>query len=178
MKKIAILSVAAALLTGALAGAQAPEKDPEKWVQQLVGEWESEAKLIFDPGQPPVESKGTESVRSVGGWVLAETKANTPAGPMTGIMTVGYDPEKKHFVGTWIDSMTQYLWNYKGTLDATGKILTLEADGPNPADPGKLGKFRDVIEVKSKDHKVLTASMQGPDGRWQTFMTVNYRRTK
>jgi hypothetical protein len=177
MRKIVIASVAAALVCGVVASAQAPAA-PEKWVQQLVGEWESEAKLIFAPGQPPVESKGSESVRAVGNWILAETKATTPLGPMTGIMTVGYDPEKKHFVGTWIDSMNSYLWSYKGTLDATGKILTLEAEGPNPAEPGKLGKFRDVIEVKGKDEKTLTASMLGPDGQWTTFMTVSYRRAK
>ena len=33
-------------------------------------------------------------------------------------MTLGYDPEQKSFVGTWIDSETAYLWTFTGQLDA------------------------------------------------------------
>ncbi len=98
--------------------------------------------------------------------------------PMTGVMTLGYDPEKKKYVGTWVDSMTSHLWRYEGTVDAAGKVLTLDTEGPNPAAPGKTAKFKERIEFKSKDHKVFTSSMQGDDGEWVTFMTMNSKRKK
>ena len=41
---------------------------------------------------------------------------------------------------------------------------------------GKLAKYRDVIEPKSDDHRVLTSHVQGEDGSWQSFMTAHYRR--
>jgi hypothetical protein len=74
--------------------------------------------------------------------------------------------------------MMTHLWVYAGVLDAAGRVLTLETEGPNIAAEGKLGKFKDVIELKSDDHRVLTSHMLGDDGKWHGFMTANYRRKK
>jgi hypothetical protein len=42
------------------------------------------------------------------------------AGPATTMMTLGYDPPKRRFVGTFNDSMMTHLWVYDGALDAAG----------------------------------------------------------
>src|SRR5262245_21362522 len=181
MKKIVVASFAVALLAGPsiiIMAADppkvpAPEKE-HKWLQQFVGEWEAEGDAVPEPGKPPVKSKGTESVHTIGGfWIVAENKGTFMNTPLTAMLTLGYDPQKKKYLGTWIDSMTSYMWKYEGTVDAAGKILTLETEGPNPSAPGKMYKFKDVIEFKRKDHKVLTSSMQGEDGKWVSFATMN-----
>lgn len=124
-------------------------------------------------------SHGTESVRSIGTWVIGEGKGQMPDGsPATMVLTLGYDPNKKRFIGTWIGSMMTYLWVYDGELDASEKILTLSADGPHMSDPNKTMKYRDVFEFKSDDHRVLTSHMLGDDGKWTQFMTAHYRRVK
>jgi len=153
-----------------------PEKE-HQWLQQFVGEWTTDAEVIMEPGKPPTKCEGTESVRTVGGmWTISEIKS-TPAGqPMVGIMTLGFDPQKKRFIGTWIDNSGSHLWKYEGSLDATGKILTLESEGPSMTAPSKMAKYRDVTEIKNKDHKILTSSIQDNDGQWTHFMTMHSRR--
>ena len=90
--------------------------------------------------------------------------------------TLGYDPQAKKYVGSWVCSMEGYLWKYEGTVDASGKVLTLNTEGPSMSSPGKMAKMKDVLEIKDKDHKVLKSYMQGPDGKWVQFMTINARR--
>lgn len=155
-----------------------PQKEHE-WLQQLVGEWDWESEMWMEPGKPPMKTKGTETTRSIGGfWIVAENKGDFFGQPFTGLFTVGFDPEKKKYVSTWIDSVNSYLWRHEGTVDAAGKALTLNTEGPCPQKPGQLSKFQEVMEVKDKDHKVFTSSILGDDGKWQMNMKIEYRRKK
>ncbi|HUG89416.1 MAG TPA: DUF1579 domain-containing protein [Planctomycetaceae bacterium] len=173
---IVLLAAAAVVRAQEIPEFPKPGKE-HQWLGQLVGEWDTEGELFMEPGQPPLKTKGTESVRAIGGfWVLAENKGDFLGQPFTGLLTLGYDAEKKQYVGTWVDSMTGYLWTYEGAVDNAGKVLTLETEGPCPDRPGELSNFKEVLEIKSKDHKVFTSSMQGEDGTWTKMMTINYRR--
>ena len=156
-----------------------PQKE-HRWLEKLVGEWTSEMEASMGPDAPPMTSKGSESVRSLGGlWTLGEGASEMPDGnPATMIMTLGYDPLKKRYVGTWIGSMMTHLWVYDGELDASGNVLSLAADGPSFTDPTKMAKYKDVIEFKNDDHRILTSHLLGDDGKWTQFMTAHYRRKK
>lgn len=155
-----------------------PQKEHE-WLQKLVGEWTYETEMMMGPDQPPMKSTGSESVRSLGGlWTLAEGQGQMPdGGPFTAVMTLGYDPEKKRFVGTWVGSIMTRLWIYDGELDADGRKLSLYSEGSSMSGDGTMGKYRDAIEVVSGDHRTMTSEFQGEDGSWHQFMTVHYRRT-
>ena len=148
-----------------------------QWLEQMVGEWESEMEASGGPDHPPEKHVGTETVRSLKVWVQCE--GTMPDGiPAKTVMTLGYDPARKKFVGTFIGSMMTNLWVYEGELDAAGKVLTLAADGPSFTDPTKTTKYLDKIEVVSPDHRILTSQALGDDGRWHQFMTAHYRRKK
>lgn len=161
----------------------APEEQ-HKWLQQLIGEWSYEGSMQTEEGESSCGS-GTETVRPLGElWVVAEGQGTMPGGaPANSLLTFGYDPQRGKFIGTWIGSMMTHLWVYdNGTLDAAGRVLSLECDGPSFNDEeraqGKLARYRDAIELKSPDHRVLTASVRNSDGTWNTFMKTEYRRTK
>jgi hypothetical protein len=154
-----------------------PQKE-HQWLQKLVGEWTYEIEAMMGPDQPPVKSTGTEIVRSLGGlWILAEGQGEMPcSGPTTTLMTLGYNPQKQRYVGTWVGSMMTYLWIYDGELDAGETVLTLNNEGPSMSGEDKLAKYKDVIEFKNDNHRVLTSYMLKDDGQWQHFMTSNYWR--
>lgn len=149
------------------------------WLKQFVGEWESVAEGKPAPDQPALTCQGTMKSRMLGDfWVTSEITNEMMGTRIQAIQTIGYDVNSKKYIGTWVDSMLPHLWKYEGSVDATGKILTLEAEGPNFLTPGKSAKFRDIYEFKSKDHILMTSAMQGEDGTWVTFMTGNVRRKK
>ena len=150
------------------------------WLQKLVGEWTFETEAVMGPDKPPDKFKGSDSVRSLGGvWVICDGQGEMPGGGIGyTIMTLGYDPTKKRFLGTFIGSMMTHLWVYDGELDAAGKVLTLNAEGPSFTAEGKMAKYQDIIEIKSDDHRTLKSRMLGEDGQWHEFMEANYRRKK
>jgi hypothetical protein len=184
MKAIAVSTVLVTLCSATLASAQElPEfpkpQEEHEWLQKFVGEWESESEMTAESGQTGVKCKGTMTSRTLGGyWIISDVKSEMMGFTVNAVQTIGYDTEKKQYVGTWVDSMFNHLWKYTGTVDESGKKLTLEAEGPNFMTPGKTAKFRDAYEFKSDDHIVTTSSMQGDDGKWVTFMTGNVRRKK
>ncbi|NJP09083.1 MAG: DUF1579 domain-containing protein [Leptolyngbyaceae cyanobacterium RU_5_1] len=157
---------------------QAEPQKEHQWLQKLVGEWTYDVEAKMGEDKSPEKSTGTERVHSLGGlWVLAEGQGEMPCGgAATTLMTLGYDAQKQRFVGTWIGSMMTYLWSYDGELDANETVLTLNSDGPAMTGDDKMAKYRDVIEFKSDDHRVMTSHMLGDDGQWHHFMTANYRR--
>ena len=160
---------------------ETPQPQSEhKWLERLVGEWTYEHECNMGPDQPPMKATGTESVRSLGGlWTMGEGRGEMPDGTAgVTMMTLGYDPTSKRFVGTFIGSMMTHMWVYSGTLDAAGKVLTLDTDGPDFSGAPGLIPYQDIIEFVSDDHRTLKSQLRDKDGNWQQFMTAHYRRKK
>ncbi|MBD3886087.1 DUF1579 domain-containing protein [Phormidium tenue FACHB-886] len=157
---------------------QAEPQKEHQWLQKLVGEWIYETEVTMGADQPSEKATGTESVRSLGGlWILAEAQGEMPGcGEATMLITLGYDSQKQRYVGSWIGSMMNYLWLYDGELDAAEERLTLNSDGPAMTGNEKMAKYRDVIEFKSDDQRMMSSYVLNDDGQWHHFMTVNYRR--
>lgn len=148
------------------------------WLQQLVGEWTYESECPGKPGDPPMKFTGTESVRAIGElWTQGEGRGATPDGTtFTSFITLGYDQQKKRFVGTWVGSMMDNLWVYDGELN--GNVLTLDTVGPNWDAPGQTAKYQERLEILDADNRVFASSVQGADGTWTQLMSMQYRRTK
>lgn len=149
-----------------------------KWLQQWVGRWTFEIRADNGPGKPPHTLKGRETIRPIGKlWIVADGAGQTPdGGTMTSQMTLGYDPARKRFVGSWVGSPMTHHFVYEGRLG--GKTLILETTGPDFFNKRKQARYRDAFEVVDRHHRILRSSYQAPSGRWVTFMTCHYTRAK
>src|SRR5438874_2282495 len=78
-----------------------------KALDGMVGTFDAKVTSTMMPGQPPVESTGTdESMWIMGGRYIQEKfSGNFMGQPFTGMGITGYDNAKKQYFGTWIDSM-------------------------------------------------------------------------
>jgi hypothetical protein len=94
---------------------QAEPQKEHQWLEKLVGDWEIEGECYMGPDQPPMKNNGFERTHTVGRlWTVGDGEGPTPDGShMTSKMTLGYDPQKQKFVGTFIASMMTNLWVMK-----------------------------------------------------------------
>lgn len=153
-----------------------PEPTAEHgWLQQLVGQWTYEGKMLPDDGKPP--STGTETVRMLGElWLIAEAEGTMDGTPAAHIITLGFDPAKQRFSGSFIASMMPSFWIYDGALDTDRKTLRLTAEGPRFDDQPGTALYEDSIEIVSADEHILRGKVQQDDGSWHEFMVTRFLR--
>jgi Protein of unknown function (DUF1579) len=185
MRRIAIVGVviggiAAAMACRAQEMPEMPKPTKEhELLAQFAGEWKTRAEAVAAPGQEPLVCEGTEKARLLGGFFLVgEGEAEMMGQPVSSILTIGYDAAKKKYVGTFVCSVGGELWQYEGSMDSSGKKLTLNTEGPSMMDPSKRVKYREVLELKDQNHKVFTSEMETADGKWQPIVTITYERVK
>lgn len=149
-----------------------------RFLDRLVGEWlflTSTGMEGYDPEDPL--NRWTERIRSIGGlWVVAEAEGTMGGDRAAMIMTLGYDPREGHYVGSWIGSMMDKFWVYKGWLEDHGQTLVLEAEGPSMEDPERTELYRDVIHFIDEDTRRFSGSIKKPGGSFHTFMTSVSKR--
>jgi len=157
-----------------------PQKE-HRWMEKLVGTWACSSCMAPGPDLPPENLEGTETVRSLGGlWYVAQSTSQMPDGT-TGemVMTLGYDPDKRCYGGTWIGSMMNWLCVYRdGEVDPSGRKLSLYSTGPDFTGKKSSSEYCDVIEFQDDDTRTLTGHVKDEDGTWRAMMKVEYRRTR
>jgi hypothetical protein len=190
MKSIRTLLAVAAMLAAAIVFAQEnrpsarpeapamPTPGPEHAVlKDSAGSWDATVESFAAPGQPPMLAKGIETGAMVGGfWLVSDFKSEVMGQPFLGRSTLGFDPVKKKYVSTWIDSMTPSLSVGESDYDAATKTFTGWTDGIDHR--GRPTRFKTVTVFKDPATRISTMSMKGPDGKEMTVMRITYTREK
>jgi len=176
MKTRALILVLSCFVLGAFASvvaAQAPPKPgPEQdMLKKFEGEWDATANFGGN------ESKGNASYKmGLGGlWLLMDYKGEFAGAKFEGRGATGYDPAKKKYVTTWIDSMSPSVLLMEGAFDKEGKTYTETGEGPGM--DGKPMKMKSTYEFKDNDTIIFI--MYGVmDGKDQQMFKITYTRKK
>lgn len=147
--------------------------DEHRWLKRLEGEW-----IVSTPTPEGKVESWRERVRMLGElWALAEGEGTMPDGTITRtLMTLGYDPARGRYVGTWAGSMMTHLWIYDGAVDVTGNALVLDCTGPDFENPGRTLAYQDILTFLDNRHRTLTSRVRTEDGGWKEIMRADYRR--
>ena len=169
------------LLAASPAVAQFPSATEEhKVLKHEVGEWQAEVTMFMGPAgpyDPPHKSVAKESCRMVGDfWLVSDFEGSFEGMKLSGHAQFGYDPQKKKYFGTWVDSFRPVQTHMIGTFDAATKTLTYDTTAK--AMDGTEEKGKNVI-VFSDNKKVMTMYGAAPGtGEMIKVMEVVYTRAK
>jgi hypothetical protein len=145
-------------------------------LEDNVGRWNVQSTYFLGPDQPPMESTGHDTIERVGPfWTLSHFRSELMGAPFVGRAAVGFDPVKKRWVSTWIDSMSPLLFVLEGEFDAAGRVLTMHCEVDAPS--GRT-RFETREEHVTRDHRVLDMFQLGDGGRRTHVFRFVYRRAK
>ncbi len=149
-----------------------------KLLQGDVGKWDLEIKIWGSgPDAPPMEGKGEEENRLLGGlWLVSEFRGQIGTVELVGHGQFGYDSQKGKYVGTWIDGMNPNMAEMVGEYDAEKKQFVYESTsrGPN----GEEMKSTNIDRRVDDDHRVFEMLVAGPGGEKFKMIEIKYTRKK
>ncbi len=145
-----------------------------KWEE---GTWDATITQVDPKGGPPkvTHAVQTDRLRACGQWLITElmmTGASPgAAGSFEGFGILGFDPAAHKMVGTWVDSLTDFVGVSKGTVSTNGKKLTLRVPTRDPAS-GATFMSKWVVKKVNANTRELQIYVPGPDGSNVQIATI------
>jgi hypothetical protein len=144
----------------------------------FVGTFRAEVKLWMGPGEPQVSTGVMTNTLELGGKFLLQSYQGDPGeGPFpdfAGRGFWGYNKVDSLWEGVWIDTASTVMQTERGTVDAAGRVWTMEGRMTNPQDGSSLTK-RSVITLVDDDHHTLEMYFETPGGEAKG-MEIRYER--
>jgi hypothetical protein len=148
-----------------------------KQLKYFEGSWSSKASMWMDPKAPPQESKGDATIEAIyeGRYFSMKQTGDMGGQPFQGQGLWGFDNLRGKFFTTWIDSMSTGFWLSYGSYDAAKKTYTYHGDMPDPMQPSKTTKVRQVVHVVDDNHYTFEWH-EMHDGKEAKTMQIDYTR--
>ena len=153
--------------------------DPHKKLEELAGTWDAETKMWpAGPNSEPMVSKGTTEMKMVlGGRYLMQTFSGTMMdSAFTGIGYFGYDNFKKKYFGSWIDDMSTGMGTMEGTVDKTGRVISMWGKMDEPATGEKNKPVKYVFTLIDNNKHVFEIFDVKTYGEKKPVLQITYTR--
>src|SRR5262245_22818450 len=138
----------------------------------VVGDFKADV-TIFMPD--PHKSTGIMRNRLVLGGRYVENRYEGDGGCVAGVGFMGYDNSKQKYTGLWMDTMSTMIMASQGSIDASGKVITMTAEVDCPSHGGKH-LSRNVTTIIDNDRHTYEMFMSGPDGGERKCLSIVYAR--
>jgi uncharacterized protein DUF1579 len=155
-------------------GAPGPE---HAQLMKLAGNWKATTKSWMGPGDPIINEGISVRKAVLGGrFLMEQVKSTFNNKPFEGMGLTGYDNQQKKYISFWVDSMGTMMMTSEGTMDASGKVLTMTSDMLDPASGQKSPVKMVSTFVDSNNEKFEMFASQG--GQEMKMMEITYTRTQ
>lgn len=143
-------------------------------IQAMVGKWNVKCSFYMDPTQPPMVCDAVEIYEAMGPF-FAVSKYETMfmGAPFVGRCTIGYDPNLKKWVSTWVDCMSPVLFHMTGT--EKGDTLTMSGQAWSCM-TNQISTHRSTNRKISANETVMEMFLTMPNGVEVKTMTMHYKR--
>ena len=172
--------VVSILSASAMAQPGAKPTDEHRILAQEEGTWDATIKsFTAGPDVKPMISRGTEvnTVMTGGLWVLSQFDGDFGGMKFEGRGQFGYDPVKKKYVGTWIDSLSPNLSVLEGSYDPKTRTMTYAGEGTSAE--GIKYSQKMVTTTKDDGNRAFTLYMKVGEAKDEVkFMEVTYQKRK
>lgn len=128
-----------------------------RWLGQLVGEWDVEARLFYGSQGEPRKGKGKSTIKwkVKDKWLDWEYDYELAGNKTRSFGVHGYDNFKQKFVSVTYDDNSTALYRFEGVLDQKGTALHLwgTVDEPMTGEHDKIAEG--VVRILGEDRFVL-----------------------
>ena len=146
-------------------------------LMKQAGKWKTVSKMWMGPGDPMVSEGTTVSTPTLGGrYLMDQFKGTFMNKPFEGMGFTGYDNQHKEYVGVWFDTMGTSTTVSHGTMDASGKVLTMTADMEDPTTGTKAPVRMVTTFIDANSHRF--EMFESHDGQEVKTVEITYTRMK
>lgn len=173
-----LVTLVALVATSSARAQMAQPGEQHKNMAREAGVWDADVKMWMAPDAPPMPSKGVETNKMFGDfWLVSNFEMDMGGMKFKGHGQYGYDPKKKKYVGTWVDTMSPYLSTMEGEYDVETHTLTMYSTGINMM-TGKEQKSKMISKYIDENTKQFEIhhEVEGEEGQWWKAMEIDYKR--
>lgn len=138
-----------------------------------VGVWDAEISMMTPDGK--TASTGVENVKKLGElWTVSDFEYEFMGAPVQGHGTMGYDPQTKKYIGTWVESGSPFISTLEGEYDDEKKAIVYKMMGKDPA--GNDAEYRIITATQDATHRSFELHAKIGEDEYMKVLEINYAK--